>query len=52
MLHEGSEVHCLAGRYTNPILSDHAVGSVWLDHQSPEAIKVRNSPGPPRRRSA
>jgi biotin carboxylase len=41
MLHEGSEVHCLAGRYTNPILSDHAVGSVWLDHQSPEAIKVR-----------
>ena len=41
MLHEGSEVHCVAGRYSNPILSDCAAGSVWLEHQSPEAIKVR-----------
>jgi biotin carboxylase len=39
--HEGSEVHCVAGRYSNPILSDVAAGSVWLDHQSPEAITVR-----------
>ena len=41
MLHEGSEVHCVAGRYSNPILSDCAAGSVWLDHQTPEAITVR-----------
>ena len=41
MLHEGSEVHCVVGRYSSPLLSDWAVGSVWLAHQSPEAIKVR-----------
>ncbi|MGV0716112.1 hypothetical protein ABQE93_11980 [Mycolicibacterium sp. XJ662] len=41
LLHEGEEVHCLAARYTNPVLADHAVGSVWLHHQSVEAAEVR-----------
>jgi biotin carboxylase len=40
LLHEGSEVHCVAGRYSSPILSDHAAGSVWLDPMSAEAAKV------------
>jgi biotin carboxylase len=39
-LDEGSLVHCLAGRYSNPILSDHLAGSVWLQPNSPEAIEV------------
>jgi biotin carboxylase len=39
-LDEGSLVHCLAGRYSNPILSDHLAGSVWLRPNSPEAIEV------------
>ncbi|MCV7220945.1 ATP-grasp domain-containing protein [Mycolicibacterium elephantis] len=41
MLHEGEEVHCLAARYANPVLADHAVGSVWLHHRSAEAVEVR-----------
>ncbi|OBF54768.1 hypothetical protein A5787_04140 [Mycobacterium sp. 852002-50816_SCH5313054-b] len=33
-------MHCLAGRYSKPILSDPAVGSVWLDPYSAEAAEV------------
>lgn len=40
LLHEGSEVHCLAGRYFTPILTDHNVGAVCLEPDSPEAIAV------------
>jgi hypothetical protein len=50
LLHEGSEVHCLAGRYSNPILSDHAAGSVLLDPNSPRRPECADSPAPPRRR--
>lgn len=40
MLHHGVEVHCLAGRYADAILSDFTAGSVWLDPASTEATMV------------
>jgi hypothetical protein len=41
MLHRGSEVHCLAGRYFTPVLANNAYGSVLLDPDSADAIEVR-----------
>ncbi|BBX76169.1 hypothetical protein H7H78_03450 [Mycobacterium shinjukuense] len=38
--HEDAEVHCLAARYFTPVLSNHAYGSVFLDPDSDEAIRV------------
>ncbi|WP_204079582.1 hypothetical protein [Mycobacterium riyadhense] len=40
LLHEGAEVHCLVGRYFNPVLANHAYGSVLLDPSSAEATAV------------
>ncbi|BBX94931.1 ATP-grasp domain-containing protein [Mycobacterium lacus] len=42
MLHRGSEVHCLAGRYFTPVLANNAYGSVLLDPDSADAIEVRS----------
>jgi biotin carboxylase len=40
LLHEGAQVHCVAGRYSSPILADFTAGSVWLDPDSTEASTV------------
>ena len=41
LLHEGTEVHCLPGRYSSPMLGGSSMGSVLLDENSVEGAAVR-----------